>query len=85
MEALASRAKTLCLQGQFGCAAKFLSSEGITPDNRKTFIELKKLHPEENKILEPIEDYSCEAYQFDVGKVLLQLQSFSNFTAAGPS
>ena len=39
----------------------------------------------ENKIPEPTEDYSCEAYQFDEGKVLLQLQSFSNFTAAGPS
>ena len=32
-----------------------------------------------------MEDYSCEAYQFDEGKVLLLLQSFSNFTAAGPS
>ena len=65
MEALASRAKTRCLQGQFGRAAKILSSEGIAPDNRKTLIELKKLHPEENEILEPLEDYSCEAYQFD--------------------
>ena len=42
MEALASRAKTLCLQGQFGRAAKILSSERIAPDNRKTLIELKK-------------------------------------------
>ena len=65
MEALASRAKTLCFQGQFGRAAKILSSEGIAPDNRKTLLELKKLHPEENEILEPLEDYSCEAYQFD--------------------
>ena len=85
METLASRAKKLCLPGQFGRAAKILSSEGVAPDNRKTLIELKKLHPEENEILEPLEDYSCEAYQFDEGKVLLQLQSFSKFTAAGPS
>ena len=85
MEALASRAKTLCLQGQFGRAANILSSEGTAPDNRKTLIELKKLHPEENEILEPLEYYSCEAYQFDEGKVLLQLQPFSSFTAAGPS
>ena len=85
MEALASRAKTLCLQGQFGRAAKILSLEGIAPDNRKTLIELKKLHPEGNAILEPLEDYSCGAYQFDEGKVVLQLQSFSKFTAAGPS
>ena len=40
MEVLASRAKTLCLQGQFGRSAKVLSSEGIAPDNRKTLIEL---------------------------------------------
>ena len=85
MEALTSRAKTLCLQGQYGRTAKILSSEGIAPHNRKTFIELKKLHPEENEILEPLEDYSCEAYQFDEGKVLLQLQFVSKFTAAGPS
>ena len=32
-----------------------------------------------------MEDYSCEAFQFDESKVLLQLQSFSNFTAAWPS
>ena len=83
MEALAFRAKTRCLRGQFGRAAKILSSEGTAPDNRKTLIELKKLHPEENEILEPLEEYSCEAYQFDEGKVFLQLQS-SKFTAAGP-
>ena len=52
---------------------------------RQTLLELKKLNPEENEILEPLEDYSCEAYQFDEGKVLLQLQSFSKFTAAGSS
>ena len=66
-------------------AAKILSSEGTAPDSRKTLIELTKLHREENEILQPMEDYSCEAYQFDKGKVLLQLQSFSNFTATGPS
>ena len=85
MEALASRAKTLCLQGQFSRAAKISSLEGIATDNRKTPTELKKLHSEENEILEPLEGYSCEAYQFDKGKVLLQLQSFSKVTAAGPS
>ena len=85
IESLASRAKTLCPQGQFGRAEKILSSKGIAPDSKKTLIELKKLHPEENEILEPMEDYSCEAYQFYEGKVFLQLQSFSNFTSAGPS
>ena len=33
IDALASRAKSLCLQGQFGRAAKVLSSDGIAPDN----------------------------------------------------
>ena len=45
IEALASRAKTLCLQRQFGRAAQILPSEGIAPDNRKTLFEIKKLHP----------------------------------------
>ena len=85
IEALASRAKTICLQGQFGRSAKMLSSEGIAPENRKTLIELKKLHPGENEILDPMLDFSCEAFQFDDAKVLLQLQIFPNFTAAGPS
>ena len=49
IEPLASRANTLCLRGQFGRAAKILSSEGIAPDSRKTPIELKKLHPEEKR------------------------------------
>ena len=69
MEALAFRARTLLLQGQFGRAPKILSSEGIAPDNRKTLIELEKLHSRENQILEPIKDYSCEAFQFDEAEV----------------
>ena len=32
-----------------------------------------------------MEDHSCEAFQFNEAKVRLQLQSFLNFTAAGPS
>ena len=35
METLAARAKSLCLQGQFGRAAKILSSDGVAPDNKK--------------------------------------------------
>ena len=85
MEALASRARALCLQRPFGREARILSSEGIATDNRKSLIELNKLHPGENVFLEPMEDYSCEALQFVEAKVLLQLQSLSNFTAAGPS
>ena len=46
MESLASGARTLCLEGQFGRVAKNLLSEAIAPDNRKTLIELVKLHPE---------------------------------------
>ena len=37
MEALASRASTLCLQGLFGRAAMIFLSEGIARDNRKVF------------------------------------------------
>ena len=48
MEALASRNKSL--QGQFERAAKILSSQGLPRDNRKTLIELEKLHPKENEI-----------------------------------
>ena len=32
-----------------------------------------------------MEGYSCEVFKFDEAKVLLRLQSFSNFTATGPS
>ena len=84
MEALASRARTLCLQGQFGRAAKILSLEGTAPDNRKTFNEFEKRHPGLNAILEPLEDYSCKIFQFDEANVFLELVFFSNFTAARP-
>ena len=85
MEVLSSRARKLCLQGQFGHAAKVLASKGIASDNTKTLIELEILQPGENKILEPMEDDIREAFQFEEPKALLQLQSFSHFTAAGPS
>ena len=64
MEALSSRAKTLCLQGHFGCAATTLSSEEIAPGHRKTLTELEKFYPVENEIFSPI-DYSCKASQFN--------------------
>ena len=37
IEAVAARAKALYLQGQFGRAAKVLSSDGVAPDNMHTF------------------------------------------------
>ena len=40
IDALASRAKSFCLQGQFGRAAKVLSSDGVAPDNAATLNEL---------------------------------------------
>ena len=49
MEAFASRAKSL--QGIFRPATKTLSLEGLPRDNRKTLIELEKLHPKENEIM----------------------------------
>ena len=44
IEELASRAKSLCLQGQFGRAAKILSSEGLAPNSRATLKALEELH-----------------------------------------
>ena len=70
MEALASQ-----LRAQFGPAPKIWSPEGIAPENRKTLIELEKLHPAENETLDLLEDYSCQAFQLDEAKLLLQLQS----------
>ena len=84
METLAGRAKSLCLQGQFRRAAKILSSDGVAPDNKETLKELMTLHPAEVPPRET-DDYSSYAYQFDEASVFKQLQSFSNFTAAGPS
>ena len=40
IDALTSLAKSLCLQGQFGRAAKVLSSEGVAPENAATLNEL---------------------------------------------
>ena len=84
METVAARAKSLCLQGQFGRAAKILSSDGVAPDNKETLKELMNLHPAEVPPRET-DDYSSYADQFDEASVFKQLQSFSNFTAAGPS
>ena len=85
METLAARAKSLCLQGQFGRAAKILSSDGVAPDNEETLKELMNFHPAEEVPPRVTDDYSSYAYQSDEASVFKQLQSFSNFTAAGPS
>ena len=84
MESLAARAKSLCLQSQFGRAAKILSSDGMAPNNKETLKELTNLHPAEVPPRET-DDYSSYAYQFDEASVFKQLQSFSNFTVAGSS
>ena len=47
IEELASRAKSLCLQGQFGRTAKILSTEGLAPNIRATLKALEELHPKE--------------------------------------
>ena len=81
MDAIASRARKFGLQGQVGRAAKIFSLEGIAPDNRKTLIELKKLHTGENG--------SNGRLQLRKVFILMKQMSFysfslSNFTAAGP-
>ena len=61
IEALAARAKALCLQGQFGRAAKTLSSDGVAPDDIQTFRELKTLHPLDEEPRLQFQDYSSQA------------------------
>ena len=75
MESLAERAKSLCIHGQFGRAAKILSSDGVAPDNKKTLKELINLHPAEVPQRET-DDYSSYDQQFDEASVFKQLQSF---------
>ena len=86
IDALASSAKSLCLQGQFERAAKVLSSEGVATDNAATLNELKKHHSKEKQ---PDHQFYSEAntnaYQFDEALVFFQIESFSKFTATGPS
>ena len=64
IEALAARAKALCLQGPFWKAAKILSSDGVAPDNVQTFRELKTLHPLEEPRLQ-VQDYSSQGHQYE--------------------
>ena len=84
IEALAARAKALCLQSQFGRAAKILSSDGVAPDIQ-TFRELKTLRPQEEEPRLLFQDYSSQAHQFDEPTVFGQIESFPNFSAPGPS
>ena len=64
-EAFAARAIALCLQRQFGRAAKILSSDGVAPDNIQTFRELKILRPLEEEPRLPSQDCSSQAHQFN--------------------
>ena len=76
----------MCLEGQYGRAAKVLASEGLAPDIKALFKALEKLHPKE-----PIPDVSLpdniasNAFQFSENAVYEQLKTFSKHTAAGPS
>ena len=86
IEEISVRAKTLCLQGQFGRAAKVLASEGLAPDNRATFKALEKLHPKEPlPVVNLSDDTATNAFQFSENVVYEQLKTFSKHTAAGPS
>ena len=84
MDALASRAKSFCLQGQFGRAAKVLSSDGIAPDDTATLNELKKLHPKEKQPdPEFDQDANTNAFQFDEASVFSQIKSSPNLLQLG--
>ena len=84
IEGLAARDKAFCLQGEFGRAAKILSSDGVAPENIQTFRGLKTLHPLDEPRLQ-FEDYSSQAHQFDEPTVFGQIEAFLNFSAASPS
>ena len=84
-DSMETLAKSLCLQDQFGRAAKILSLDGVAPDNKETLKELMNFHPAEEVPPRETDDYSNYAYQFDEASVFKQLQSFSNFTAPGLS
>ena len=76
IDALASRAKSLCLQGQFGRAAKVPSAEGVAPDNAETLNEFKKLHPKEKQPGHQFDqEANTNAFQFDEASVFSQIDS----------
>ena len=76
----------MCLQGQFGRAAKVLASEGLAPDNKATFKALEKLHPKELlPVVSLLDDTASNAFQFSENVVYEQLKTFSKHIAAGPS
>ena len=77
-------AKTLCLQGEFGRAAKVLASECLAPNNKATFKALEKLPPKEPLPGVSIpDDIASNALQFSENVVYEQLKKFSRHTAAG--
>ena len=59
---------------------KSLAFVGFAPVNEATLDSLKTLHPTEEKPI-VVQNFSLKAYQFSEE----QLNSFSRFTAAGPS
>ena len=62
-----------------------LASDGVAPDNVQKFRELKNLHPLEEEPRLQLQDYSCQAHQFDEPTVFGQIEAFPNFSTAGPS
>ena len=68
----------LCLQGQFGRAAKSLSLDGVAPDNKRTLKQLMDLHPAEEVPPRETDGYSSYAYQFDEASVFKNLKLHSS-------
>ena len=67
MESLAGRGKSLCLQIQFGRAAKILSSDGVACDKKKTLKELMNLHRAEEEPPSETDDYSSTLSSIQLG------------------
>ena len=73
------------MSSRIGKAAKILSSDGLAPDNRKTYEDITYLHPEEQDPILPVTDELCLGYQFSEEVVSDMLSSFPKATAAGAS
>ena len=83
-EEIIKRADKFGFQGQYGRAAKVLASDGFAPVKKAILDSLKKLLPPEEKLI-VVQIFSSQAYQFREENNSEQLNSFSRFTAAGPS
>ena len=71
------------ISGQIWWSNEVLASDGFAPVNEATLDTLRKVASQEKPII--FHNFSSQAYQFNEENVSEQVNSFSRFTAAGPS